>query len=345
MARLRRSDCNGPGIARRRRGRGFSYHWPDGSAVQDPEILERIRALAIPPAWEDVWICPWPNGHLQATGMDKAGRRQYRYHDAWRQKRDAEKFERIRDFGKALPRLRETVERDLRRKGLGKKRVVAAAVRMLDIGYFRVGSEQYAQENDTYGVATLLKEHVRRRGAALVFDYDAKGGQRRVIAIEDRQLLPVIDRLKRRRSGGDRLLAWKRKDGWVDVTSNDVNDYIKRAAGEDFSAKDFRTWSATVMAAVGLASCAEEPSPAAATRSDRASRRRINQVVRDVAEAIGDTPAVCRSSYIDPAVVDRFEQGRTVGRALAGVANRDEGSIDAGARCDIERAVLGLLSR
>ena len=345
MARLRRSDCNGPGIARRRRGRGFSYHWPDGSAVQDPDILERIRALAVPPAWEDVWICPWPNGHLQATGMDKAGRRQYRYHDAWREKRDAEKFERIREFGKALPRLRETVEHDLRRKGLGKRRVVAAAVRMLDIGYFRVGSDQYAEENDTYGVATLLKEHVHRRGGALVFDYDAKGGKRRVIAIEDRQLLPVIDRLKRRRSGGDRLLAWKRKDGWVDVTSNDVNDYIKRAAGEDFSAKDFRTWSATVMTAVGLAAGAEETSSDAATKSERATRRRINQVVRDVAEAIGDTPAVCRSSYIDPAVMDHFEEGRTVGRALAGVANGGDGNIDAEARHDIERAVLGLLSR
>lgn len=345
MARLRRSDCNGPGIARRRRGRGFSYHWPDGSAVQDPDILERIRALAIPPAWEDVWICPWNNGHLQATGTDKAGRRQYRYHDAWREKRDAEKFERIREFGKALPRLRETVEHDLRRKGLGKKRVVAAAVRMLDIGYFRVGSEQYAEENDTYGVATLLKEHVHRRGGALVFDYDAKGGKRRVIAIEDRQLLPVIDRLKRRRSGGDRLLAWKRKDGWVDVTSNDVNVYIKRAAGEDFSAKDFRTWSATVMTAVGLATGAEETSPGAPTKPEWATRRRINQVVREVAEAIGDTPAVCRSSYIDPAVMDHFEEGRTVGRALAGVANGDGGNIDAEARHGIERAVLGLLSR
>lgn len=345
MARLRRSDCNGPGIARRRRGRGFSYHWADGSAVRDADVLERIRALAIPPAWEDVWICPWENGHLQATGVDKAGRRQYRYHDAWREKRDAEKFERIRDFGKALPRLRETVEHDLRRKGLGKKRVVAAAVRMLDIGYFRVGSEQYAEENDTYGVATLLKEHVHRRGGALVFDYVAKGGQRRVIAIEDRQLLPLIDRLKRRRSGGDRLLAWKRKDGWVDVTSNDVNDYIKRAAGEDFSAKDFRTWSATVMAAVGLADGAEEESARAATKSGQTARRKVNQVVREVAEAIGDTPAVCRSSYIDPAVMDRFEQGRTVGRALARVANRDEGDIGTEARHDIERAVLGLLSR
>ncbi|HET7523801.1 MAG TPA: hypothetical protein VFJ79_06620 [Acidimicrobiales bacterium] len=345
MARLRRSDCNGPGIARRRRGRGFSYHWPDGSSVQEADILERIMALAIPPAWEDVWICPWANGHLQATGMDKAGRRQYLYHDGWRQKRDAEKFERIREFGKALPHLRETVEHDLRRKGLGKRRVVAAAVRMLDIGYFRVGGEQYAEENDTYGVATLLKQHVHRQGGALVFDYDAKGGQRRVISIEDRQLLPVIARLKRRRSGGDRLLAWKRKDGWVDVTSNDVNDYIKRAAGEDFSAKDFRTWSATVMAAVGFAGGAEEASPGARAKSGRATRRRINEVVRDVAEAIGDTPAVCRSSYIDPAVVDRFEQGRTVGRALAGVANRDEGNLDAEARHGIERAVLGLLSR
>ena len=346
MARIRRSDCNAPGISRRRRGRGFSYHWPDGTPVDDDDVLERIRSLAVPPAWTDVWICPWPNGHLQATGTDKAGRRQYRYHDDWRKKRDAEKFERIREFGKVLPGLRDSVERDLRRKGLGKRRVVAAAVRMLDVGYFRVGGEQYAEENDTYGVATLLKEHVRREGSALVFDYEAKGSQRRVISIDDPLLLPVIERLKRRRSGGDCLLAWKRKDRWVDVTSGDINDYIKRVAGDGFSAKDFRTWSATVMAAVGLA-CGDEDKAesSSGTAPGPKLRRHVNRVVREVADAIGDTPAVCRSSYIDPAVVDRFEQGQTVAAAIGGAPKRGNGRVDAKARHDVERAVLRLLSR
>ena len=345
MARIRRSDCNAPGITRRRRGRGFSYHWPDGSPVEDADVLERIKALAVPPAWTDVWICSWPNGHLQATGTDKAGRRQYRYHDDWRKKRDAEKFERIREFGKVLPAVRETVERDLSRKGLGRRRVLAAAVRMLDIGYFRIGGEQYAEDNDTYGVATLLKEHVRREGSKLVFDYEAKGSKRRVIAVEDPLLLPVLGRLKRRRSGGDCLLAWKSRQGWVDVTSNDINEYIKRVAGDSFSAKDFRTWSATVMAAVGLADPTGDSEPPSRSPNERALRKRVNRVVCDVAEAIGDTPAVCRSSYIDPAVVDRFEQGRTVAKAIAGVADAGNGHVDGEARRDIERAVLRLLSR
>lgn len=353
MARTRRSDCNAPGITRRRRGRGFSYYWPDGSPVDDPQVVDRIKALAIPPAWTEVWICPWPNGHLQATGTDKAGRRQYRYHDAWRKQRDAEKFERIREFGKVLPTLRETVERDLRRKGLGKKRVLAAAVRLLDVGYFRIGGEEYAHDHDTYGVATLLKEHVKRQGGTLVFDYDAKGSKRRVIAIEDPLLVPVIDRLKRRRSGGDRLLAWRRNDGWVDATSNDVNDYIKRAAGSDFSAKDFRTWSATVLAAVGLAHQIEGQNDGningSARRSrsvsGRVKRAQVNNVVREVATAIGDTPAVCRSSYIDPAVVDRFEQGRTVAKTLGAVAAEPNGHLNGNAHEDLERAVLRLLAR
>lgn len=347
MARIRRSDCNTPGISRRRRGRGFSYLLPDGKAVDDPGTLERIKALAVPPAWVDVWICPWDNGHLQATGTDSAGRRQYLYHDRWREQRDAEKFERIRDFAKVLPRLRESVAADLGRKGLGKRRVVAAAIRLLDIGYFRVGGEQYADENDTYGVATLLKEHVRREGSTLVFDYEAKGSKRRVVAIEDPMLIPVIDRLKRRRSGGDRLLAWKRSDGWVDVTSSDVNSYIKRLAGDGFSAKDFRTWSATVLAAVGLA-CSGAERPAGGKRR----RTEVNRVIREVADVIGDTPAVCRSSYIDPAVVDQFDLGRTVAAALTktaartnGNGRRDKGvSVDGKARKDVEKAVLRLLA-
>lgn len=331
-------------MTRRRRGRGFSYHHADGSPIDDPEVLARIKALAIPPAWKDVWICQWPNGHIQATGTDSAGRRQYLYHDDWRKKRDAEKFERIRDFAKALPSLRRAVERDLSRKSLGERTVVAAAVRMLDVGYFRVGSEQYAEENDTYGVATLRKDHVRRQDGALVFDYEAKGSKRRVVTIDDPLLLPVIDRLKRRRSGGDCLLAWKRRDAWVDVTSADVNAYIKRAAGNDFSAKDFRTWSATVLAAVGFAEAGQEASAAAGGSPARQSRARVNRVIRDVADAIGDTPAVCRSAYVDPSVVDRFEEGETVERALRAIAGKRRGRRSSDeARLTVEKAVLRLL--
>lgn len=343
MARLRRSDPNEPGMTRRRRGRGFSYHHVDGSPVDDPEVLARIESLAIPPAWQDVWICPWPNGHLQATGTDKAGRRQYLYHDDWRKKRDTEKFERIREFAKALPSLREAVERDLRRKGLGKRTVVAAALRMLDVGYFRIGSEQYAEENDTYGVATLRKDHVRRDGNTLVFDYEAKGSKRRVVTIDDPLLLPVIKRLKGRRTGGDRLLAWKRRDTWVDVTSADVNAYIKRVAGDDFSAKDFRTWSATVLAAVGFAEAGCDDAPPAGRTPSRNARAHVNRVIRDVADAIGDTPAVCRSSYVDPSVVDRFEEGETVERALRAIAGKRGRRSTDEARLKVEKAVLRLL--
>lgn len=304
MARTRRSDCSMPGIRRLRRGRGFLYQWPDGSLVDDAEILARIQKLAIPPAWKDVWICPWANGHLQATGTDKAGRRQYLYHEGWRRRRDAEKFARVREFGLALPALRKVVVDDLHRRGFGRERVLAAAVRLLDIGYFRVGGEQYADENDTYGVATLLREHVSRKRDALVFDYPAKHSKRRIIAVHDDLLLGIVPSLKRRRGGGAELLAWKVRTEWVDVRSSDVNAYIKEIAGGEFSAKDFRTWSATVLAAVGVAT--EEMSGHGPTRAG------VNRVIKEVAEAIGDTPAVCRSSYIDPQVIDRFWDGVTI---------------------------------
>jgi DNA topoisomerase IB len=308
--------------------------------VDDPDVLQRIRALAIPPAWEDVWICPWANGHLQATGTDSAGRRQYLYHTRWRSKRDAEKYRRIQEFGHALPQLRETVARDMRRHGLGKRRVLATAVRLLDIGLFRIGGEQYAEESETYGVATLLKSHVQRRGDSLIFDYDAKGGKRRVAVMSDSSVVAVIAGLKRRRTGGDALLAWKGSDGWVPIRSVDINDYIKAAAGAQFSAKDFRTWSATVLAAAGFAT---ESVP-----NGRPSRAQVNRVIRQVAQAIGDTPAVCRRSYVDPVVVDRFRRGDALPAVLArAAADPDEidwtGRLDEPTRQRVEKAVLRVL--
>lgn len=335
MPRLRRADCNGPGITRRRRGRGFSYSYDDGSPVEDEETLSRIASLAIPPAWKRVWICPAPNGHIQATGYDAAGRRQYRYHDRWRQLRDLEKFERMVEFGRRLPGLRAQVAADLSLEGYPRQKVLAAAVRLLDVGYFRIGGEEYAEENETFGLATMERSHVRVSGDEMHFDYPAKGGIRRRITVRDRQVAPVVYGLERRRSGGSDLLAWKEKGRWHDVTAEDVNGYIKEHAGEEFSAKDFRTWSATVLAALELALSPEG-------RSASAGRRLVSAVCKEVSQKLGNTTAVCRSSYIDPRVFDRHEADRSVARALAGL--RRKCAIGAKERAELDAAVVLLLS-
>ena len=310
MARLRRVDCSGPGIRRRRRGKGFEYLDEDGRRVTEPSVIERIRELAIPPAWGEVWICPYPMGHIQATGTDAAGRKQYRYHDRWRERRDREKFESMEEFARALPRLRERVEKDLALEGMPAERVLACAARLLDLGFFRIGSEDYAEENDTYGIATMQKRHVSVNGDQVVFDYEAKGGQRRVQTIGDPDVAEVVGELRRRRGGGVDLLAYKNGRRWADIKSPDINAYVKEATGGDFSAKDFRTWSATVLAAVALA----VSGPAARTKTSR--KRAKSRAIKEVARYLGNTPAVCRASYIDPRVFDRFDGGLTIGGIL-----------------------------
>jgi DNA topoisomerase I len=310
MARLKRADCSGPGIRRRRRGKGFEYLDDQGRRVTEPSVLERIGELAIPPAWEEVWICPYPMGHIQATGTDAAGRKQYRYHDKWRERRDAEKFEEMTDFARALPRLRERVAHDIKRPGMPREKVLACAMRLLDRGFFRIGSENYAEENDTYGIATMRKDHVEIEGDRVTFDYEAKGGQRRVQAIGDPEVAEIAQTLKRRRGGGAELLAYKARGRWVDVKSADINAYLKQATGGDFSAKDFRTWSGTVLAAVALA-------VAGMAAGSKSSRKRAKaRAVKEVSRYLGNTPAVCRASYIDPRVFDRFDGGITIGGAL-----------------------------
>lgn len=239
MARLRRSDSSAPGITRRRRGRGFSYARPDGKPLTDEETLDRIHALAIPPAWSDVWICPWPNGHIQATGTDAAGRRQYRYHDQWRTEKDREKFDRTVEFGTALPKLRAQVDRDLVCDGMPRQRVLAAVVRLLDVGLFRIGGEEYADEHETFGVASLQKEHVRIRNGEMVFTYQAKGSIERVVEVRDDQVREVVAALHRRRSGGPNLFAYKQGRRWVDIHAPDVNDYIKEVAGPEILGQGF----------------------------------------------------------------------------------------------------------
>ena len=319
MPRLKRVDPGGPGITRRRRGRGWQYLDEDGRKVDDPEVVARIQALAIPPAWQDVWISVEPMGHIQATGTDAAGRKQYRYHDKWRERRDAEKFESMILFAKSLPRLRKRVARDLEAEDeLGRERVLACATRLLDKGFFRVGSEGYAEENETYGLATILKSHVTIDGSAMRFDYAAKGNKRRVQRVYDPDIAGLVDTLKRRRSGGDELLAYKRGTRWVDVKSADVNEYLKAAAGGDFTAKDFRTWNATVLAALALA-----PSGEAAMASKTARKRAVKRAIDETARYLGNTPAVCRASYIDPRVFDRFQGGLTIAGVLPELVDPD----------------------
>jgi DNA topoisomerase-1 len=337
--RLRRADCSGPGIRRRRRGRGFSYVDDDGNRIDDPEVLERIAALAIPPAWEDVWICPYPHGHLQATGTDAAGRKQYRYHDAWRTRRDSEKFDDMVRFARALPRLRRRVDRDLGDCAtLDRACVLAAAVRLLEVGFFRIGSEEYAAENDSYGLATLRREHVAiEPDGVMVFDYPAKSGQRHLQGILDERLAAIVGALKRRRGGSEELLAYKERGRWHDLRSEDINAYVKEATGGDFSAKDFRTWNATALAAVALA----VSGASAATKTAR--KRAVNRAVQEVAGYLGNTPAVCRTSYIDPRVFDAFDAGLTIRPALERVAAKVEPGDLPIHQPELEAAVLDLI--
>jgi DNA topoisomerase IB len=311
MPRLKRVDCSGPGIARRKAGRGFTYVDEDGNRVTDPEVIQRIKELVLPPAWTDVWICPYPMGHIQAVGTDAAGRRQYRYHDEWRLRRDMEKFDHMLEFARALPGLRSTICADLTKRGLSRKRVLACATRLLDLGFFRIGTEGYAEQNQTYGLATMRKRHVQLGAADMVtFDYRAKSGKRRVQSIVDPDVAKVIRSLKARTTGGHELLAYKVGDRWVDVKSADINAYVKTATGGDFSAKDFRTWNATVLAAVALAVSSE------AVVSKTARKRAETRAIKEVSHYLGNTPAVCRASYIDPRVIDRYRAGVTIGDAL-----------------------------
>jgi DNA topoisomerase IB len=291
----------------------------------------------IPPAWEDVWICADPLGHIQAVGTDAAGRRQYRYHDLWREQRDQAKHDRVRDFGAVLPRIREVICRHLEGRGLTRDRVLAAAIRLIDLGFFRSGGEEYAEENGTFGLATIRKEHVTLCQGQLVFEYPAKGAKQREQAVAEDQVCAVVRSLRRRRDGGDQLLVYRSGPRWHDVTAADINDYLREVSGGDYTAKDFRTWHATVLAAVGLA----VSEPAAGREAGR--KRAIARVVREVADYLGNTPAVARASYIDPRIVERYEEGRTIASAL-GELGKDCDFGDLATRDHAEKAVLRLLA-
>ena len=339
MTRLRRSDCSKPGIRRRRRGKGFTYEWEHtGAPVVEPEVLERIDELVLPPAWQDVWICPIPNGHLQAVGTDAAGRKQYRYHDGWRTRRDTKKFDTMLDFARTLPELRDVVAEQLEgRDGLDRDRVIACAVRLLDRGFFRIGTEVgRSGDLETFGLTTMRKEHVSIDGNSVTFEYDAKGGKHRLQSVVDPSVTEIIKALKRRRGGGPELLAYRHGKQWVDINARDVNLWIKEVTGGEYSAKDFRTWNATVLAAVALG-----VSGMAAATSDAARKRAEARAAQEVAHYLGNTPTVARNSYIDPRVFDRFRSKWVITGVLQDLGDTDanEPSIHA----HVEAVVLDLL--
>ncbi|XVQ11510.1 DNA topoisomerase IB [Spirillospora sp. CA-255316] len=341
---LRRSDPGEPGFTRRRCGRGFRYLGLDGRSPAPPDEVARIKALVIPPAWKDVWICPDADGHIQAMGTDDAGRRQYLYHEEWRARRDREKHDRVLELAERLPKVRAVLAEHMSGRGFTRERVLAAAVRLIDLGFFRAGGEEYATENGTFGLATVLREHVRCRRDEVIFEYPAKGAKERQQAVAEEEVRRVVNGLKRRRDPGPELLAYRTGRGtgrgaWHDVATSDINDYIREITGGDFTAKDFRTWHATVLAAVGLAVSAPR-----AEDGDRRRARAVSRVVQEVAGYLGNTPAVARASYIDPRIIELYERGETIAPALTELGV-DVETGELATQGPAEQAVLDLLCR
>jgi len=333
VPRLRRTSCEQAGWTRRRAGKGFVYLDQDGNRLP-PEEERRARELVIPPAWRDVWICPLPNGHLQAVGTDEAGRRQYIYHPAWVEQRAAEKHDRVLRFGKRLPRIRERVLVDLQQEGVSEEHACALAVRLLDLGYFRIGNDFYEEEYGSFGLTTLRREHVRRRGDSLVFNFVGKSGIEHHVEIGDPLTVETIDRMRRRRTATDqRLLVFRNGRGWRPLTPELVNVYLRETSGMEVSAKDFRTWHATVLAAAALATA---PGPEA---SKTKRKRAVAAAMREVADFLGNTPTLARSAYVDPRVIDAYEEGRTIATAM----RRTYSDLDQ-RQMALERATLRLVA-
>lgn len=290
-----------PGHRRARRGKGFSYHDADGGQIRDAKTLERIRALAIPPAWTDVWICPRANGHVQATGRDARNRKQYRYHPDWNEGRANAKFDRLDAFASALPRLHKRIDEDLARRGPCRDKALATVTRLLELTLIRIGNREYVRQNRSFGLSTLHKRHVDVDGSALLFTFRGKSGVEHVVTVRDRRLAHILKTL--RELPGQQLFKYRDEQGGLaPVRSDDINQYIRETMGESFSAKDFRTWAATVSAARILSECG----PPASTIE---ARRKISSCLKAVAERLGNTPAVCRASYVHPRVVELYESG------------------------------------
>lgn len=299
-AGLRYVSDTKPGIRRIRCGKGFRYRNPDGSPVKDAETLARIKSLVIPPAWKNVWICTSPKGHLQATGRDAKGRKQSRYHPRWREVRDETKYERMLAFGAALPAIRERVEHDLAIPGLPRRKVLATVVRLMETTYIRVGNEEYARENHSYGLTTLRNRHVNVDGSTVTFKFQGKSGIRHSIDLTDRRLAKIIKRCQD--IPGYELFQYEDSEGRHSIDSADVNEYLKEVSGHDFTAKDFRTWAGTVLACAALRELAN-------FESESQAKKNVVQAIDVVAERLGNTRAVCRKCYIHPAVLDGYMGG------------------------------------
>jgi len=341
-AGLRYVSDDRPGIRRHRAGRVFRYLRPDGTSVQDEPTLKRIASLVIPPAWTDVWISTDPRGHIQATGRDARGRKQYRYHPRWRAVRDETKFSRMIAFGEALPTIRERVEHDLARPGLPREKVLATVVRLLEATLIRVGNEEYARENRSYGLTTLRNRHVAIEGSQLRFSFRGKSGKHHEVAVRDRRLANVMRRLQE--LPGQELFQYLDEHGErASIDSDDVNQYLGEISGEEFTAKDFRTWAGTVLCAVTLRELEAEAAEAEMTETK--AKRNVVEAVKQVAQQLGNTPAVCRACYVHPAIIEAYlEAGpdQPFARALDGTlrAAASENELDSE-----EDAVLGLLRR
>ena len=322
-----------PGIRRRKRGKGFAYVGADGAPVRDEETLARIKALAIPPAWTDVWICASPRGHIQATGLDAKGRKQYRYHPKWHAVRDETKFARMQAFARALPTVRAHAEADLKKPGFPREKILAAIVLLLEKTLIRVGNEEYARENKSYGLTTLRNRHAIVEGATVRFKFRGKSGKEHLVALQDRRLAAIVRRLQE--LPGQALFQYVDDDGEEQrVDSSDVNEYLRAITGEDFTAKDFRTWAGTVLCTVALRTIERAP-------SDTQAKRNVAEVVKSVAARLGNTPAVCRKSYIHPNVIDAYMDGSMLDRLSEEVA---EAAADApGDLSPDEQSVLCLL--
>jgi DNA topoisomerase-1 len=306
-AGLRYATDDRPGITRRRAGRGFSYRAPDGGRIADAATLARIRALAIPPAWTGVWISPDPRGHLQATGRDARGRKQYRYHPRWRTVRDETKYGRLLEFGRALPTIRRRVDRDLRRRGLPRERVIAAVVRLLETTSLRVGNEEYARDNGSYGLTTLRNRHAKVGATVVRLRFKGKHGKVHEATVSDARLARIVGRLQD--LPGQELFQYVDEEGELrDVGSEEVNAYLREITGADFTAKDFRTWAGTVLAAWALRAFEQFDSEAQA-------RHNIVEAIEEVSKRLGNTPAVSRASYVHPAVIDAYLDGQLVREA------------------------------
>jgi DNA topoisomerase-1 len=319
-----------PGIQRRRAGKGFVFFGPTGRRLRNATVLRRIRSLAIPPAWEKVWICARAEGHIQAVGRDARGRKQYRYHPRWREMREEDKYQRMVAFGAALPRIRLRVTRDLARIGMPRRKVLATVVRILQATHMRVGNEEYARQNQSFGLTTLRDRHVRVSGGRVRFRYRGKSRKLRIVELSDARLARIIRRC--RELPGQDLFRYVDEDGRLQpIGSGDVNEYLRDISGEDFTAKDFRTWGGTVLAARLL----RELEPC---RTKTQARRNVVRAIDLVAARLGNTRAVCRKSYVHPQVVDAYLDGRVVPKSV----NRACGSRGTGLRAD-ERALLGLL--